>query len=64
LQLLYTNPEEKRIQEGREEGRSHWVSLSWINGMIVWFKDDSFSKENRMRNLGFLLFQDRLVSIC
>jgi hypothetical protein len=37
-------------------------------GMIVWlvmnFKDDLFSKENRMRNLGFLLFQDRLVSIC
>jgi hypothetical protein len=36
--------------------------------MIVWlvmnFKDDSFSKENRMRNLGFLVFQDRLVSIC
>jgi hypothetical protein len=36
--------------------------------MIVWlvmnFKDDSFSKENRMRNFGFLLFQDRLVSIC
>jgi hypothetical protein len=32
--------------------------------LVMNFKDDSFSKENRMRNFGFLLFQDRLVSIC